>query len=173
MRRSIAVAMMALGLLMAPSVAQADTEDIIEPQGPTQTRADGWQSGTCTSDVPIKCAPETPDLFFTTAGGHPPIGFTQYQIQHEPITPLPSPPFPAGSILAPIKPPIPNRSIRTLRVDLPPGLTVNPEATAEKCPIEKFEEHVDVGPARRDRQTTQLSGGVHGWSRGNHPCDHR
>ncbi len=146
MRRSIAVALMALGLLMAASVAQADTDDIIEPQGPTQTKADGWQSGTCTSDVPIKCAPETPLLFFKTAGGHPPIGFTQYQIQHEPITVLP-PPFPAGSILAPIKPPIPNRSIKTLRVDLPPGLTVNPEATEEKCAIEEFEDHVDVDPS--------------------------
>ena len=31
-----------------------------------------------------------------------------------------------------------NDTIKTLRVDLPPGLTVNPEATAEQCPLDRI-----------------------------------
>jgi hypothetical protein len=147
MRRSIAVAMTALGMLLAASVAQADTTDIIEPQGPTQTKADGWQSGTCTTDTP-QCAPETPNQFFKQAGGHPPIGFTQYQIQHGVAPPFafPSPPAPPGltNPVLPLIEPFPNRTIETLRVDLPPGLTVNPEATPVKCPLANFQEHLDV-----------------------------
>jgi hypothetical protein len=148
MRRSIAVAMMALGLLMAASVAQADTQDIIEPQGETQSPADGWQTGTCTTDTP-QCSSATPNQFFNTAGGHPPSAFTQYIIQHGPPEEFefPVPPAPAPGIKNPVIPlidPFVDRSIETLRVDLPPGLTVNPEATAVKCPLENFQEHLDV-----------------------------
>jgi hypothetical protein len=146
-RRSIAVAMTALGMLMAASVAQADTQDIIEPQGATQSPADGWQTGTCTTDTP-QCSVATPAQFFKTAGGHPPSAFTQYIIRHGVDTPFvfPSPPFPAGTTnpVLPLIDPFVNRSIETLRVDLPPGLTVNPEATAAKCPLENFHEHKDV-----------------------------
>ncbi|MGB7686682.1 MAG: hypothetical protein WBL45_12975 [Solirubrobacterales bacterium] len=132
MRRSIAVAMMALGMLMAASVAQADTNNIIEKQGDVQTKDDGWQSGTCINDAPLQCAPETPQLFFNQAGGHPPVGFTQYIVQHNTVEPVP------GVVLKPLKDPLEDRDIRTLRVDLPPGLTVNPEATGAKCTVENF-----------------------------------
>src|SRR4051794_21490511 len=100
-------AAMALWLVAVVPVAQADTQNIIEPQHEPPTAADGWQAGTCIEDAPpIFCSPETPELFLKTAGGHPPMGFTQYIIQHEPVTPLPSPPFPPGSALAPIKEPV-------------------------------------------------------------------
>ncbi|HST70756.1 MAG TPA: hypothetical protein VLI94_14005 [Solirubrobacterales bacterium] len=86
----------------------------------------------------MPCSPETPTLFYKVAGGHPPIGFTQYIIEHEPFTPLPSPPFPPGAVTAEIPgEDIKEHTIRTLRVDLPPGLTVNPEATP-RCPIAQF-----------------------------------
>ncbi len=42
---------------------------------------DGWQSANCTADQPTPgefCSPETPNLYFKQAGGHPPTGFTQY-----------------------------------------------------------------------------------------------
>jgi hypothetical protein len=141
-RRSIALVMVCLAALLAMSVAaQADTTDIIEPQHEPPTAEDGFQAGTCTTDEPapgVHCSPSTPELFYTQAGGHPPIGFTQYIIQHEngtgelgPSTGIPVP-------ISPIKPPTLNRDIKTLRVDLPPGLTVNPNATP-KCAVADFE----------------------------------
>lgn len=129
-RRSIALLLMCLGVLLAmPVLAQADTGNIIEPNTEPPTAKDGWQAATCKSDEPVKCSPETPELFYTRAAGHPPIGFTQYIIQHETLVP--------GAV-EPIKEPLEDRTIKTLRVDLPPGLTVNPNATSSKCSLAEF-----------------------------------
>jgi hypothetical protein len=128
-------------LLTAPVMAPADTGDVVEPQGQTPETKNGFQAGTCYSDEPTKCSSETPELFFTQAGGHPPIGFTQYIIRHKEEE---KPPF--GTVM-PIEEPIPNRTIKTLRVDLPPGLTVNPQAT-EKCSREDFETKVETEPGK-------------------------
>jgi hypothetical protein len=123
--------------------ATADTQDIIQPVTP-ESFDSGFQAGTCTADSeaglppegppPKRCSVETPGLFFKTAAGHPPIGFTQYIIEHAPYTLIPGPGF-----LAPIPgEDIKEHTIRTLRTDLPPGLTVNPEATPSRCPIASF-----------------------------------
>jgi len=142
-RRTISLLATALGMLLATTaVAVADTGDIIQPQN--ETFDQGFQSGTCTSNEellsPFKpCSPETPGLFFKQAAGHPPLGFTQYIIKHEPFSSVtPQPPFPAGSVKAPIVEPLKDRTIKTLRTDLPPGLTVNPEATDSRCSIAEF-----------------------------------
>ncbi len=119
--------------------AQADTGNIIEPQTEPHSALDGWQAANCTTETP-KCSPSEPNLF-SPAAGHPQFGFTQYTIQHEPFTPLPSPPFPPGSVLAPIKEPTADRTVKTLRVDIPAGTTVNPQAT-EKCSLADFENMV-------------------------------
>jgi hypothetical protein len=133
-RRSIAVLVLCIGALLAvPLLAQADTGDIIMPQVSPSTAEDGWQSGTCSKDGPganEKCAPGTLDRFFKQAGGHPPEGFTQYTIEHLPIV-NPAP----GVFIGPIVDPLADHEIETLRVDLPPGLTVNPESTATKCTL--------------------------------------
>jgi len=141
-RRSlIAIAVMALGAVFAVPAAQADTGDIIQPQN--ETFDQGFQSGTCTANEeagppPVKqCSPETPGLFFKQAAGHPPLGFTQYIIKHEPFTPAGAP-FPPQALKAPIVEPLANRTIKTLRTDLPPGLTVNPEATLSRCSMAEF-----------------------------------
>lgn len=140
-KRSLALLLLCLGALLAmPVLAQADTTDIIEPNTEPPNAANGFQAGTCTTDEPEpskKCSPETPDAFFKTAGGHPPIGFTQYIIQHDESTGNIEPagiPIPTS----PIKEPREDRNIKTLRVDLPPGLTVNPNATP-KCTLADFE----------------------------------
>jgi hypothetical protein len=137
---------MALWLVAAVPVARADTEDIIEPQNPKPTAEDGWQAGTCEEDEPpseptVFCSPETPGRFFKTAGGHPPMGFTQYIIQHEEKN---GGPF---GILKPIKEPEPGHpiTIKTLRADLPPGLTVNPQATPH-CSLAEFETVKELAP---------------------------
>jgi hypothetical protein len=136
-RLIVMAAVLALGAVFAASLAQADTGNIIEPQNEPPTAADGWQAKSCTSDTPTQCSPETPSLFLTQAASHPPIDFTQYTIQHEPFAELPSP-FPPGFFTAPIKGPIADRTIKTLRVDVPPGLTVNPNATPTKCSLVEF-----------------------------------
>ena len=138
-KRSIALLVLCLGAFIAlPALAQADTTDIIQPQNETSDQ--GFQSGTCTQEQEAgkNCSVETPNIFYTTAAGHPPVGFTQYIIKHKPFAPLPSPPFPPGSVTAEIEEPLAFRTIKTLRTDLPPGLTVNPEATPSRCPISSF-----------------------------------
>ena len=89
-RRSIAVLMLCIGAVLAvPLLAQADTGDIIEPQEHPPSTADGWQAGTCTANdaaPKVKCSPATTGQFFKTAGGHPPVGFTQYIVQHDNVS---------------------------------------------------------------------------------------
>jgi hypothetical protein len=103
-----------VAVLVAPPAAQAvDIIESQEPGGKPETAAAGWQAGTCTVDP---CSAETPGLFFTQAAGHPPDGFTQIIVKHGP---------PGES---------PVGDLKTVRVDLPPGLSVNPQATPQ-CPL--------------------------------------
>ncbi len=140
-KRLIAFVVMSLWLVAAVPVATADTGDIIEPQSEPPTPADGWQANVCTTDTP-PCSPETPGNFFLEAGGHPPIGFTQYFLRHEASTGKVEPAeieIPTSPLVGQV-PAVPNadRTVRTLRVDLPPGLSVNPEATP-RCSLAEFE----------------------------------
>ncbi len=130
-RLLIAMAVMAFFAVFAAPAIQADTGDIIEQQHDPPTEEDGFQAGTCLFNKepapPEKfCSPETPDLFFEEAAGHTPIGFTQYIVKHI----LPNPAEPARQI--------PVGLLNEIRVDLPPGLTVNPQATPQ-CEIAVFE----------------------------------
>jgi hypothetical protein len=102
-------------LLALVAAAPAGAVDIIEDELP-ETKDSGWQAGTCTTDTP-QCVPEEPDQFFTQAAGHPPVGFTQIIVKHDPATQEP-----VGDL-------------KTVLVDLPQGLSVNPEATP-KCPLQ-------------------------------------
>jgi len=99
---------------MAPAGAPA-APNIIESQTP-ESPAMGWQAGTCTTDVPT-CSVETPGQFFTQAAGHPPDGFTQIIVRH------------SGLLESP------QGTLKTILVDLPVGMSVNPEATP-KCVLE-------------------------------------
>jgi hypothetical protein len=97
---------------VAPPAAQA--VDIIEAQ--SETAQAGWQAGTCKSDAPTECSPETKTQFFTQAAGHPPVGFTQIITKHVP---------------GPLSSKVPVGNLKTVLVDLPPGLSVNPQATPQ------------------------------------------
>jgi len=148
-KRSVAMLLVCLGALFAmPVLAQAAyTENIIESQEEPLEKENGFQAGTCYENfededsTKAPCSGETPDLFFTQAGGHPPRGFTQYIIRHSVVGPTPF------GTLEPIEEPIANRTIKTLRVDLPPGLTVNPQAT-ERCKRSDFETKVETEPGK-------------------------
>jgi hypothetical protein len=145
-KRSVALLLMCLGALFAmPVWAQADTGNIIEPQHEPPTAKDGFQAGTCYANqepTPPNafCSPETPDLFFTQAGGHPPVGFDQYIVRHETVVPGVVEPLiedPEDAF------PVEDRVLKTERVDLPPGFTENPQSTP-KCSQEEFERIVEV-----------------------------
>ncbi len=113
----------ALGLAVWVPGARASTGDIIAPSDPNNPKADsGWQAGTCTADPPSpgQCSVDTKGLFFEQAAGHPPKGFTQFIVKHE----------------APGETPV--DELKTVRVDLPVGLSVNPGATPQ-CPLATFE----------------------------------
>jgi hypothetical protein len=126
-RRTIAAALaVALTLVFAPLV-QAKTEDIIAPSDLSNPHAEsGWQAGTCKNEpAPLGtaaqlCSVATPDQFFEEAAAHPNWGFTQFIVRSE----------------APGETPV--GELKTVRVDLPVGLSVNPSATV-RCPLTTFE----------------------------------
>jgi hypothetical protein len=121
-RGAIATVIAALGLAILPSFALGQ---IIGPQNPDEPKVDSpWQAGTCNSDVG-PCSVDSPtSQFFEQAAGHPPVGFTQFIVNTEP-----------GGTLGDI----PIGNLRTVRVDLPAGLIVNPQSTIEQCKLEPEE----------------------------------
>ena len=115
-----ALAVAAVGLAILAAGARASTGDIIAPSDPENPQADsGWQAGTCTVDTPT-CSVATPEQFFEQAAGHPKVGFTQFIVKNE----------------SPGETPV--DELKTVRVDLPVGLSVNPGATPQ-CPLATFE----------------------------------
>jgi hypothetical protein len=119
--------------LLAPGAALASTADVIAPSDPLNPTVDsGWQAGTCNAEPPEPgaeiCSVDTPDQFFETAGAHPNWGFTQFIVAHD------------TTVLPPPLPPLeePTAELKTVRVDLPVGLSVNPGATP-RCELADFE----------------------------------
>ncbi len=115
---SAGVVSLVLALAGLTPFARADTGDIIAPQNAPADSADGWQAGTCSVDP---CSPETPGLFYTQAAGHPPVGFTQFIVKHT-----------NG-----IGTETPVGTLKDIRVDLPVGLSVNPQAVPQ-CELATF-----------------------------------
>ncbi len=80
-----------------------------------------WEAGTCAS---IECKDSDvneghSNHFYTQAAGHPDFGITDFRFKtHE-----------EGLLKAQV----PNEHVKDVRVDLPRGLAVNPEATTAKC----------------------------------------
>jgi hypothetical protein len=131
LRGALIAAVLALGLTLVAPTASADTNAIIAPSDPENPQPDsGWQAGTCNVDTPT-CNVDSPDAqFFEAAAGHPPVGFTQFIVEHGP-----------GGL----GDEQPIGALSRVHVDLPPGLTVNPQAT-EQCTQAEFEAAVP-GPA--------------------------
>ncbi|HEX3239113.1 MAG TPA: hypothetical protein VHR18_03125 [Solirubrobacterales bacterium] len=81
-----------------------------------------WEAGTCTTNVP-ECTYASPDIqMFTQAAGHPPAGLTDFEVNTKPL-------LEGGGPEAPLK---------EVRVDLPEGLNVDPQAVPQ-CPKANFE----------------------------------
>ena len=97
---------------------------MFSPQNNPPNSTDGWQAGTCNNPL---CAPDGPKAdFYETAAGHPPFGITQFIVRHK-------------TELLHEEPEV---DMRTLRVDLPVGLSVNPGATPQ-CELQAGQ-HPDV-----------------------------
>lgn len=84
--------------------------------GSSQAKADfgiaEFEAGTCADDTP-PCTYTSPESqFYTQAGGHPPFGIIDFTLNGD-------------------------ESLETVRTDLPPGLSVNPEA-APKCTVDEL-----------------------------------
>lgn len=124
-RASIVAVLLVAAAVFSPSPAAAD---IIGPQNPDDPQADSpWQAGTCTSDAG-PCSVATPLQFSEGAAAHPSVGFTQFIVNKETVELVPPTSFerPVGNL-------------RTVRVDLPAGLTVNPQSSPEQCDLEPGE----------------------------------
>lgn len=74
-----------------------------------------WEAGTCTTEG---CSVSTPEQFYTTAAGHPPFGITDFALNTN------------GSE--------PEGHLERVRVDIPPGLAVDPLATPQ-CKLTELE----------------------------------
>src|ERR1700748_59516 len=75
-----------------------------------------WEAGTCT--VGTCTFAGKPEEFFAQAAGHPPAGVTDFS-------------FNTGLLG------VPEGAVKNVRVDLPQGLNVNPQAVPQ-CPVESF-----------------------------------
>jgi hypothetical protein len=107
----IALLAAVLAALLAPTAQAA--EIVFEPQNNPPNKEDGWQAGTCNTPT---CAPDSEKFeFFETAAGHPPFGITQFIVRNQPF----------------VLNQVPEVNMKTLRVDLPVGLSVNPGATPQ------------------------------------------
>jgi hypothetical protein len=78
-----------------------------------------WEAGTCTSS---ECTASDTSQFYTQAAGHPPFGITDFRFNTSGAE---------GSEQ-------PEGNVKEVRVDLPPGLSVNPFATPQ-CKIAELE----------------------------------
>ena len=114
MRNPVAQTLLLAIALAIALVAPAQAGEVVfSPQNNPPNSTDGWQAGTCIDPF---CAPDSPKAaFYETAAGHPPFGITQFIVRHK-------------TELTHEEPEV---DMKTLRVDLPVGLSVNPGATPQ------------------------------------------
>lgn len=82
-----------------------------------------FEAGTCKTDTPPveECSYEAPESqFFTQAAGHPPLGITGFEVTTK------------STLLGKE----PEGHVKDIRVDIPPGLSVNPQATCSRLELE-------------------------------------
>lgn len=105
-----------------------------------------WEAGTCAN---IECKDSDVNeghssFFYTQAAGHPNFGITDFRFAtHE------------EGIL---KAQVPDEHVKDVRVDLPPGLAVNPEATEAKCTEEELNKDEKLCPEASQVGVDQATG---------------
>jgi hypothetical protein len=114
-RTSVSIIDRRITPLMGLITAAAACVALIAPSAASAAlKLSKWEAGTCSS---VECTDAgSSSLFYTQAAGHPDFGITDFAFTTK------------ESLLAKV----PEGKVKDVRVDLPPGLAVNPEAT-EKC----------------------------------------
>jgi hypothetical protein len=92
------------------------------PAGAQALTLKKWEAGTCKVSTCTDAGPES--SFYTQAAGHPNFGITDFEFESHEVAPGDDEP---------------DGKVRDVRVDLPPGLAVNPEAT-EECTEAQLDE---------------------------------
>jgi hypothetical protein len=111
--QSVLSALVLLAVASAPA-AQAG-EVVFSQQHDPPNSEDGWQAGTCKLSTCFPDSEPKAAFFFEQAAGHPIFGITQFIVRHQ-------------TELTHEEPEV---DMKTLRVDLPVGLSVNPGATPQ------------------------------------------
>jgi len=117
-RRRLALLLLAaaLAVVMAPSVARAELS------------VSKWEAGSCRESSCTDAGPLS--AFYTQAAGHPEFGITDFEFNFKEA----------------LGAKVPEGKVKDVRVDLPQGLAVDPEATTEQCGEAQLEEfHCPVG----------------------------
>ena len=100
-----------------------------------------FEAGTCKTDAPPveECSYEAPESqFFTQAAGHPPLGITGLEVNTK------------STLLGKE----PEGHVKDIRVDIPPGLSVNPQAT---CSHAELETETCVGKGQCSKEQFEAS----------------
>ena len=98
--------------LAAAALAAALALCVAAPAARADFGVSNWEAGTCTVANCTYASPKS--TFYTQVAGRPPFGITDFSFNRNLLG------FPEGAV-------------RDVRVDLPPGLSVNPEATSVQC----------------------------------------
>jgi hypothetical protein len=106
-----------LGIATAICTVAAAIGLVAAPMASAAFGVSKWEAGTCKTDSP-HCTYGTSSQFFTQAAGHPPVGLTDFAFNKSGI--------------------LPEGNVKDVRVDLPEGLNVNPQAVPQ-CPKATFE----------------------------------
>jgi hypothetical protein len=108
------------GGFAAATAALALSLVVLAPTAEAGFGVSKWEAGTCKLDLP-HCTYSSPSAqFFTQAAGHPPVGLTDFVFNTESLDLLPE------------------GNVQDVRVDLPQGLNVDPQAVPQ-CPKATFE----------------------------------
>ena len=91
-----------------------------------------WEAGTCRESGCADAGPSS--AFYTQAAGHPDFGITDFAFASRE----------AGVVKERREP---EGHVKDVRVDLPPGLVVNPEATSQQCTEEQLDSDSKACPA--------------------------
>ncbi len=91
-----------------------------------------WEAGTCTESNCTDAGPHS--AFYTQAAGHPDFGITDFAFASKEVGLVKKWKEPEGRV-------------KDVRVDLPPGLAVNPEATSQLCTEEQLNADDKACPA--------------------------
>jgi hypothetical protein len=103
-----------LAVLLACAMVMLTTPEALAAFGVSK-----WEAGTCTT---AECTASDPEQFYTQAGGHPPYGITDFRMNTT---------GPSGFEQ-------PEGNVKNVRVDIPPGLSVDPLATPQ-CELSQLE----------------------------------